>query len=104
MGGLALAATIAAPLLMLAACILRPLRAPVFRALPLAALPGLWCALAGVDQGPFVIARAPVQMLLELDRSGRILLVVAALLWSLAALYATTYLRDTANREREWVI
>ncbi len=99
-GGLALAATIAVPLLMLAACSVRALRAIVFRALPLAPLPGLWCALAGLDQAPFVIAQAPVQMLLELDRSGRILLVVSSLLWSLAALYATTYLRDTASRER----
>jgi formate hydrogenlyase subunit 3/multisubunit Na+/H+ antiporter MnhD subunit len=99
-GGVWLAATIAVPLLMILMCILRPLRAAVFRALPLASLPGLWCALVGVEQPPFVIVQTPVQMLLELDRSGRILLVVSALLWSLAALFATTYLRDTANRER----
>jgi formate hydrogenlyase subunit 3/multisubunit Na+/H+ antiporter MnhD subunit len=98
--GLALAATLAVPLVMLAACAVRPLRAPVFHALPLAALPGLWGALAGPDQGAFVIARQPVELLLELGRSGRVLLLVASILWSLAALYATTYLRESANRER----
>jgi formate hydrogenlyase subunit 3/multisubunit Na+/H+ antiporter MnhD subunit len=96
----ALAATIGLPLVLLAACLARPLRERMAYLLPLAPLPGLWCAGLGADQAPFVIATGTVQLALALDRSGAILLLVASLLWIIAALYAVTYMRGERNRDR----
>ena len=96
----ALAATIAFPLALLAACLVRPLRDRMSYLLPLAPLPGLWCARLGAEQVPVVIGAGPAQLVLALDRPGEILLLVASVLWSIAALYAVRYMRDEPKRDR----
>jgi formate hydrogenlyase subunit 3/multisubunit Na+/H+ antiporter MnhD subunit len=98
--GLPLAATVGVPLVLLAACLFRPARARMLLALPFAPLPGLWCALGGAEQAPFVIGGGPLQFVFQLERPGAILLLVGALLWMLAAVYAASYLRDAPNRDR----
>jgi formate hydrogenlyase subunit 3/multisubunit Na+/H+ antiporter MnhD subunit len=98
--GLPLAATVGFPLLLLAACLVRPARERMLLALPFAPLPGLWCALGGAEQAPFVIGGGPLQFVFQLERPASILLLVSAVLWTLAAAYAAAYLRDAPNRDR----
>jgi multicomponent Na+:H+ antiporter subunit A len=98
--GLPLVATLGAPLALLAACLVPALRARMAFLLPLAPLPGLWCARVGAEQPPFILGAGPVQLVLALDRPGEILLLVASILWSIAALYALTYMRSEPNRDR----
>lgn len=104
MSGALLVATWAAPLAMLAACLSPRVRVRMVDWLWLAPLPGLAAALLAHDAAPLVGDDDGLRFTLGLDPSGATLLGVASLLWSLAGLYARTYLRDDpkADRFAEW--
>jgi len=88
---LLLGATLALPLAMLAACVLRGLRERMLGWLAIAPLPGLAAALFAVDAAPLAFGGASVQLTFALDRPGALLLGVAALLWCAAGTYAASY-------------
>ncbi|MBL8526505.1 MAG: hypothetical protein JNL68_02355 [Burkholderiales bacterium] len=88
---LLLGATLALPLAMLAACVLRGLRERMLGWLAIAPLPGLAAALFAVDAAPLVLGGASVRLTFALDRPGALLLGVAALLWCAAGTYAASY-------------
>ena len=97
--GLLLFATLGLPLGMAAAAISPALRPRLLAALPLAPLPGLLAALIA-PAGLQVIAPGPLRMVLALDTPGALLLGSAALLWSLAGLYAANYMRQDRRAPR----
>lgn len=99
-----LVATWAVPLAMLCACVSPRVRGRMPDWLWLAALPGLAAAIFARDATPLVADEAGLRFTLALDPAGSILLGVSALLWTLAGLYARTYLRDDpkAGRFAEW--
>lgn len=102
--GLALLATVATPVLMLAACLFRRWRAGVPALLPLAPLPALAAAVLAPESAPVVSFPAPFRMTLTLDGPGAMLLGGSALLWIIAGAYAARYLRNEPNAARfaEW--
>ncbi len=65
-----------------------------------APLPALATALLAVNRPPLVFDEARLHITFVLDAPGAILLGVAALLWSVAGLYAATYLRGQPNLGR----
>ena len=79
--GLLLAATLAVPLAMLAACLLRDVRARMPALLPLAPLPALATAIFAPQDATLVVPRALFGLTLMLDRPGAVLLGTASLLW-----------------------
>lgn len=89
--GLLLASAILLPLAMACACLSAPVRARMPHLLGLAPLPALLVALA-LPEGAFVFFPSPLRMTLALDRPGAILLGGAALLWSMAGLFAGSYM------------
>ena len=95
-----LGAVLALPLALLAACLSARIRQMMPWLLPIAPFPGMVAALLAVNASPLTIGRGGVSLVLELDLPGAILLGVAALLWSLAALYALSYMRGTVNSGR----
>lgn len=99
-----LVAAWATPLALLAACLRPAIRARVLGWLWAAPLPGLAAALFARDAAPLVLDEPGLAVTFALDSSGAVLLGVAALLWSLAGLYAASYLRDDpkAPRFAEW--
>jgi formate hydrogenlyase subunit 3/multisubunit Na+/H+ antiporter MnhD subunit len=97
---LLLAAVLALPLAMLAACLWAPVRARILTLLPFAPLPGIAAALFAVDAPPLRLASGTWAPVLMLDLVGAVLLGTAALLWSLAALYARRYLRGDGDAGR----
>ncbi len=99
-----LVAALSTPLVMLAACISRRLRARICGWLAVAPLPGLAAALASPDQAVPVVFPPPLRMTLALDRPGALLLGLASLLWALAGAYARADLRGDpeAGRFAEW--
>jgi formate hydrogenlyase subunit 3/multisubunit Na+/H+ antiporter MnhD subunit len=102
--GLLLVATLAAPVGMLFACLSRRVREGMSTFLGLAPLPGLAAALLAADGPHLVLDEARRQFTLALDPPGAILLGVAALLWSIAGIYARTYIGigPAAGRFSEW--
>ena len=102
--GLLLVATLAVPVGMLFACLSRRVREAMSTFLGLAPLPGLAAALLAADGPPLVLDEAGRQFTLALDPPGAILLGVAALLWSIAGIYARTYIGvgPAAGRFSEW--
>ena len=102
--GLLLVATVAVPVGMLFACLSRRVREAMSTFLGLAPLPGLAAALLAADGPPLVLDEAGRQFTLALDPPGAILLGVAALLWSIAGIYARTYIGvgPAAGRFSEW--
>jgi formate hydrogenlyase subunit 3/multisubunit Na+/H+ antiporter MnhD subunit len=86
-----LGATLALPLAMLAACVLRGVRGRMLAWLMIAPLPGLAAAILAVGAAPLVIGTGPVRLTFALDLPGALLLGVAALLWSAAGAYAASY-------------
>lgn len=102
--GLLLVATLAVPVGMLFACLSRRVREGMSTFLGLAPLPGLAAALLAADGPPLVLDEAGRQFTLALDPPGAILLGVAALLWSIAGIYARTYIGvgPAAGRFSEW--
>jgi formate hydrogenlyase subunit 3/multisubunit Na+/H+ antiporter MnhD subunit len=102
--GLLLVATLAVPVGMLFACLSRRVREGMSTFLSLAPLPGLAAALVAADGPPLVLDEGGRQFTFALDPPGAILLGVAALLWSIAGIYARTYLGvgPAAGRFSEW--
>jgi multicomponent Na+:H+ antiporter subunit A len=96
----ALAAALAAPLVMLLACLSRRLRDHMPRLLALAPFPALAAAVLSSDSGPFVMDQMLVPIVLVLDPPGALLLGVSALLWILAGAYADVYMRGKPNGGR----
>jgi formate hydrogenlyase subunit 3/multisubunit Na+/H+ antiporter MnhD subunit len=95
-----LVVTLAAPLILLAACLSSRLRRHVPALLPLAPLPALAAALQAIG-GPPLAFRAPaVRLSLLLDLPGAMLLAVVALLWIAAGVYAFFDMGGKHNAER----
>lgn len=87
-----LLATMLAPLAMLAACAWPRSRARMPFLLGFAPLPGLVAALLAHGQPPLVLHADWLRLTFSLDGPGALLLGVAALLWSMAGIYAGAYL------------
>ncbi len=102
--GLLLLATLAVPVGMLFSCLWRRVREGMSTFLALAPLPGLAAALLAANGPPLVLDEAGRQFTLALDPPGAILLGVAALLWSIAGIYARSYIGvgPAAGRFSEW--
>ena len=90
----------ATPVALLLACGWRVVRERMPTLLAFAPLPALATALWAVNHPPWVFNEARLHITLVLDAPGAILLGVAALLWSAAGLYASTYLRGHPNLGR----
>ncbi|WGD31022.1 complex I subunit 5 family protein [Ancylobacter sp. WKF20] len=95
--GILLAASLATPLACVALCLLPGLRRRVCDLLPLAPLPALAAALIAPD-GSWVLAPAPIRLVLALDSPGAVLLGGAALLWAAAGVYARAYMAADPTR------
>lgn len=89
--GLLLASSLLLPLAMAACCIFGRFRTRALSLLAVAPLPGLLAALL-VPDGTSVFFPPPFRMSLLLDRPGAILLGGAALLWSAAGAFASSYM------------
>ena len=100
LGSLLLAATLATPLAMLAACIFPQVRSFGRVLLPVAPVPALLAALLTPDGTVLILPNALLGLAFELDRPGALLLGAAALLWIAAGFYAGAYRRASANDER----
>jgi formate hydrogenlyase subunit 3/multisubunit Na+/H+ antiporter MnhD subunit len=88
-----LAATLALPLAMLAACLSRHWRNRLPALLAFAPLPAVAAALNEFGGTTLVLPRALLGLTFVLDRSGAMLLGASALLWIAAGAYAAVYLR-----------
>ena len=95
-----LIATPALPLLMLLACLWRPLRYVVLRWLALAPLPGIAAALLAAGRPPLMLDADRLRLTLELGPAQALLLGAAAFLWSMAGAYVPAYLRGKPNNGR----
>jgi formate hydrogenlyase subunit 3/multisubunit Na+/H+ antiporter MnhD subunit len=97
-------ATLATPLIMLAACVSRNARNRMPSLLALAPAPALATALLVPSGTTMVLPEPPFRMTLMLDVPGTMLLGVAALVWIVAGAYASAYLRGDPNAARfaEW--
>jgi multicomponent Na+:H+ antiporter subunit A len=98
--GALLAATLALPLAMLAACLSRRLRDRMPALLALAPLPAVAAALNEFGGTTLVLPRALLGLTFVLDRSGAMLLGASGLLWIAAGAYAAVYLRNEPNSGR----
>jgi len=91
------------PLVLLAACVVRPLRERMLPWLAVAPLPALLAALAalwGDGEAGLAVQGGFYMLTLMLDVPGAVLLGAAALLWCAAGVSAATSLRGTPNRGR----
>ena len=104
LGAMLLAASLAAPLAMLVACMSRRARGRMPSLLALAPVPALAAALLASDGATLILPEPPFRVTLTLDVPGAMLLGVAALLWIVAGAYASTHLRGDPNAGRfaEW--
>jgi multicomponent Na+:H+ antiporter subunit A len=98
--GMLIAATLALPLVMLAACVSPRLRGRMMPLLVFAPLPAVAAALQEFDGTTLVLPPALLGLTFELDRTGAMLLGASALLWSAAGVYAATFLRDKPDSGR----
>lgn len=99
-GVLLIIAALATPTLLLAMCLSRRLRERVPAFLAFAPLPALAAATLSLDGSALVLDPLRLQITLALSGPRAMLLGVAALLWSAAGAYTTTYLRDDPRRVR----
>ncbi len=76
-----LAATLAVPLLFLAACLLGRLRSAALALQWLAPVPALGAAILAIGGGPFAVDWPALRMSLKLDLPGALILAAASLLW-----------------------
>ncbi len=76
-----LAATLALPLVLLAACFRAKLRGPALALQWLAPIPALGAAILAVAGGPFSVEAPALRLSLRLDLPGALLLAVSSLLW-----------------------
>lgn len=88
------------PVAMLLLCLSGRLRDRMQDLLPFAPMPALAAALFADGGPPLVVDHASYRMTLVLDRSGVILLAVAALLWVAAGLCVPALLRGKPNAGR----
>ena len=100
MTAMLLAAALAWPLILLAACLWSPLRARMPGLLALAPVPALAAALFGVPGDGLALQLGGYQAWLVLDLPGAVLLGVAALLWITAGAYAGRYQAGEPNGGR----
>ena len=98
--GTLLSATLALPLVMLAACLSPHLRNRMPALLAFAPLPAVAAALNEFGGTTLVLPRALLGLTFVLDRSGAMLLGASALLWIAAGAYATVFLRGHPDRGR----
>jgi multicomponent Na+:H+ antiporter subunit A len=103
-GATLLAASLAAPLAMLVACMSRRARDRMPSLLALAPVPALAAAFLAPDGATLILPEPPFRVTLTLDVPGAMLLGVAALLRIIAGAYASTHLRGDPNAGRfaEW--
>jgi multicomponent Na+:H+ antiporter subunit A len=99
-GDMLLAATLALPLAMLAACLSRHVRERMAMLLALAPLPAIAAALQAPDRPTLVLPKALLGLTFALDPPGAMLLGVVALLWSAAGVYAYAFLRNGSDGGR----
>jgi hydrogenase-4 component B len=95
---LLLFATVAAPALLTPLWLWQPLRRAAAFATPLAALPALALALVGAPDTAIAVPGIFTGITYALDGIGRAFLLLTALLWTAAAVYARAYIRDDADR------
>ncbi len=76
-----LSATLAAPLVLLAACLSRSLRRAALALQWLAPIPALAAAILAIAGGPFPVEAPTLRLSLRLDLPGALLLAAASLLW-----------------------
>jgi multicomponent Na+:H+ antiporter subunit A len=98
--GALLSATLALPLVMLAACLSPHLRNRMPALLAFAPLPAVAAALNEFGGTTLVLPRALLGLTFVLDRSGAMLLGASALLWIAAGAYATVFLRGHPDSGR----
>lgn len=95
-----LAAALATPLVMLAACLSQRLRRYVLALQWLAPIPALAAALLALGGAPLVFEQPTFHASLFLDAPGAMLLATAALLWIAASVYAIADERGKPDAER----
>ena len=93
-------AALALPVVMLLACLLRPVRKLMPGWLWLGPVPALAAACLDVGGPPWVLNWAPYRLMIALDFPGAILLGTAALLWIAAGFFASEFFRSTSHREK----
>ncbi len=94
-----LIAAIGVPLVMLLACVVSGIRERMPSLLALAPIPALLAALLA-DDTPLVLGNARFALSFAMDKPGAMLLLVAAILWIAAGVYAATELRGAVNAGR----
>ncbi|VTZ50899.1 NADH/ubiquinone/plastoquinone (Complex I) [Methylocella tundrae] len=94
-----LVGTLAAPLILLVACLSGRLRRHALALAPFAPLPGLAAALLAIGGPPLTFALPALRLGLLLDAPGAMLLAVAALLWIGGGVYAFRDLRGKPKAE-----
>jgi len=95
-----LALALAAPVVLLLACVVRGLRARMPALLWVAPMPALAAALFGGDGAWLALGNDRLRLTFLLDRPGAVLLGVAAVLWITAGVYAASFLRGRADAGR----
>jgi formate hydrogenlyase subunit 3/multisubunit Na+/H+ antiporter MnhD subunit len=95
-----LVATLAAPLLVLAAFLMARLRALVRAITPLAPLPALAAAILAIGGAPFGAELPALRASLRLDQPGGMLLAAAALVWLVVSRFALTEGDGMPNADR----
>ena len=94
-----LAAAIGLPLLLLLACASASLRRRMPALLVLAPLPALAAALYADHASMLLLGNARFALRFALDLPGAMLLGCAAVLWALAGIFASRYLRDRSDND-----
>ena len=95
-----LAATLAAPVVILAAYLSPKLRSYALAFAPLAPLPALAAALLAIGGGSFALEQPALRMSLRLDTPGAMLLAAAALVWVFAGVFSIADMRGKPNSAR----
>jgi formate hydrogenlyase subunit 3/multisubunit Na+/H+ antiporter MnhD subunit len=95
-----LVATLAAPLVVLAAALSLRMRGLAWAMAPLAAAPALAAAVLAIVGAPFAAEAPAVRMSFWLDRPGAILLAATALIWLVRSVFALTDGAGRPNADR----
>ena len=101
-----LAATLAVPLLFLAACVSERLRCAALALQWLAPMPALAAAILAIGGGPFAVEAPALRMSLRLDLPGALILAVASLLWIVvsAAAFANPESKPSDRFAVSWLL
>ncbi len=91
------------PLLLVGALAMARIRCTVLAIAPLAALPGLVLALFPAAGASVVMPWLLVGSHWGMDHTGQIFLLLTALLWLAAGIYAGSYTRNSPQRLRFWI-